>query len=86
MEVAIRRGRVLRELLKQDRLAPLSVEFQMAWLVAFNDGCFDDLETENISSALARLESRLRQSALTIDSPRDRWSSAVREALGMENR
>jgi F-type H+-transporting ATPase subunit alpha len=86
MEVAIRRGRVLRELLKQDRLAPLSVEFQMAWLVAFNDGCFDDLETENISSALARLESRLRQTALTIDSPRDRWSSAVREALGMENR
>jgi F-type H+-transporting ATPase subunit alpha len=86
MEVAIRRGRVLRELLKQDRLAPLSVEFQMAWLVAFNDGCFDDLETENISSALTLLESRLRQTALTIDSPRDRWSSAVGEALGMENR
>jgi F-type H+-transporting ATPase subunit alpha len=86
MEVAIRHGRVLREVLKQDLLAPLSVEFQMAWLVAFNDGGFDDVETEDIPGVLARLESRLQQTALTIDSPRDQWSSAVREALGMENR
>ena len=86
MELAIRRGRVLREVLKQDRLAPLSVEFQMAWLVAFNDGCFDDVETENIPGVLARLESQLQHTALTIESPRDRWSSAVREVLGMENR
>jgi F-type H+-transporting ATPase subunit alpha len=82
MELAIRRGRVLREVLKQDRLAPLPVEFQLAWLVAFNDGCFDKVDVESISSVLADLESRLQQTNLTIDSPRDEWSSAVREALG----
>ena len=82
MELAIRRGRVLREVLKQDRLAPLPVEFQLAWLVAFNNGCFDTVEVERIPGVLADLESRLQQTTLTIDSPRDEWSSAVREALG----
>jgi len=85
MELAIRRGRVLREVLKQDRLAPLSVEFQLAWLVAFNDGRFDDLQVESIPDVLAKLESRLRQTKLAIDRPRDEWSSAVREALAMED-
>lgn len=83
MELAIRRGRVLREVLKQDRLAPLPVEFQLAWLVAFNDGRFDKVEVESIPAVLADLESRLQRTTLTIDSPRNQWSSAVREALGM---
>lgn len=33
VEVKIRRGRLLRELLKQERLSPLSPEQHMAWLV-----------------------------------------------------
>ena len=32
MEAKIARGRVLRELLKQDRLSPLPIEFHLAWL------------------------------------------------------
>ena len=84
METAIRRGRVLREVLKQDALAPLSVEFQMAWLVAFNDGCLDDLGPEKIPDVLAKLESGLQRTTLTIDSPRQQWSDAIREALGTE--
>jgi F-type H+-transporting ATPase subunit alpha len=86
MEVAIRHGRVLREVLKQDRLAPLPVEFQMAWLVAFNDGCFDDVQTQDIPEMLSRLQSRLEQEPLTLESPRDQWSKAVREALGTQSR
>jgi len=85
MELAIRRGRVLREVLKQDRLAPLPVEFQLAWLVGFNDGCFDNMQTESIPDVLADLETRIKQTTLTIDSPRDQWSSVVRDALGMED-
>ena len=56
MEAAIRRGRALREILKQDRLAPLSAEFQMALLIAFNDGHFDAIqEHDTIRESLAAL-------------------------------
>ena len=37
MEAKIRRGRVLREIFKQERLAPLPIEFQLAWMVAYNE-------------------------------------------------
>jgi F-type H+/Na+-transporting ATPase subunit alpha len=78
MEAAIRRGRVLREILKQDRLSPLNPEFQMAWLVAFNDGRFDAIEGEtSVAAVLAALESGLQQSTLTLDSHREAWSDAV---------
>jgi F-type H+-transporting ATPase subunit alpha len=85
MEMAIRRGRVLREILKQDRLEPLPVEFQMAWLVAFNDGRFDATEPEDIPAGLRRLETRVRESGLTLDSPREQWAAAVADWLAAEH-
>ncbi|MGW8229284.1 MAG: F0F1 ATP synthase subunit alpha [Gammaproteobacteria bacterium] len=77
METAIQRGRLLREILKQDRLSPLPVEFQMAWLVAFNDHLFDDSDPDGIPTLLERLEAQVRRSTLTLDSPREEWSRAV---------
>jgi F-type H+-transporting ATPase subunit alpha len=77
METAIQRGRLLREILKQDRLSPLPVEFQMAWLVAFNDRLFDDLDIDGVPALLERLEAQVRRSTLTIDSPREEWSTTV---------
>ena len=77
MEKAIRRGSVLREILKQDQLSPLPVEFQMAWLVAFNDGGFDDVEIASISAMLANLEKELEDSSLKLDDPRELWAQAV---------
>jgi F-type H+-transporting ATPase subunit alpha len=78
MEQAIRRGRLLREILKQDRLTPLSVEFEMAWLVAFNDRLFDDADNDDIPSILEMFEEQVRRTALRIDSPRSKWSTAVK--------
>ena len=86
MEVAIRRGRVLREILKQDRLAPLSIEFQMAWLAAYNDRLFDDTEPANIRAHLATLEQQVNRSGLTLDKPREQWSTAVCGWLGLQPR
>ena len=77
MEAAIHRGRLLREILKQDRLAPLPVESQMAWLVAFNDGLFEGTDTDAISPLLAALEGTVRHTELSLDSPREEWSAAV---------
>jgi F-type H+-transporting ATPase subunit alpha len=77
MERAIRRGRVLREVLKQDRLAPLPPEAHLAWLVAFNDGRLDDLGPERIAPLLERLRGGVQASALTLERTREDWSSAV---------
>ena len=77
MEAAIHRGRVLREILKQDRLSPLPATSQLAWLVAFNDGLFEDLDVDAITPLLEALEKAVRCSAPSIDSPRDEWSAAV---------
>lgn len=77
MEKTIRRGRILREILKQERLSPLSAEFQMAWMVAFNDGLFDDAEIDSIPESLSNIENRQQRSALTLESPRQQWQEAV---------
>jgi F-type H+-transporting ATPase subunit alpha len=77
MEAAIVRGRLLRELLKQDRLAPLPATFQLAWLVAFNDGLFDSIDPPAVSPLLAGLLQQVLRSNLALDSPRGEWSQAL---------
>lgn len=77
MEEAIRRGRILREILKQDRLAPLAPTFQLAWLVAYNDGLMDYLDADEIPPLLETLDEAVRQGQLNLDSPREQWSAAV---------
>ena len=77
MERAIRRGRVLREVLKQERLAPLPPELQLAWLVAYNDGRLDAVAPEEVPGALERLAAGFGRSELTLTSAREAWAAAV---------
>jgi F-type H+-transporting ATPase subunit alpha len=77
MARAIRRGRLLRETLKQERLAPLSIEAQLGWLVAFNDGRLDDAEPARIPALLAAIARGAETSGLGLDDPRERWAEAV---------
>jgi F-type H+-transporting ATPase subunit alpha len=77
MEAAIVRGRRLREILKQDRLTPLSAKSQLAWLIAFNEGLFDKLEDQAIKPALAMVEAAAEKSALSLESPRQEWCAEV---------
>jgi F-type H+-transporting ATPase subunit alpha len=77
MEQAIRRGRILREILKQERLSPLAAEFQLAWLLAFNEGLFNAAETDAIGQLLAALMRGVQHARLTLDSPRREWCDAV---------
>lgn len=81
MEAAIHKGRLLREILKQERLAPLPITFQLAWLVAFNDKLFDKAELEHVPKLLAILNDGIQDTSLTIDSPRQRWADAVSQWL-----
>jgi len=51
----IQRGQRLRELLKQERLRPLSFIQQLAWLLAFNRGLFDQFEPSKVRQKQAEL-------------------------------
>jgi F-type H+-transporting ATPase subunit alpha len=82
MEARLRRGRVLREVLKQDSRAPLPPEAHMAWLVAYNEGLLDRLGPGEVGAALSRLLIGQRAGALTLDDGRALWVEAVQRWLG----
>ena len=77
MESAIRRGKLLREILKQDQLSPLPAICQMAWLVAFNHHLLDDIDTEQVTKRLQHIYEQVRASDLNLDSPKESWLSAI---------
>jgi F-type H+/Na+-transporting ATPase subunit alpha len=82
VEAQIRRGRVLRELLKQQRLAPLPIEHQMAWLVAYNSGLLDTIAPADIPAAFARLTAGAATSELGLNDKHEAWNHAAQEWLG----
>jgi F-type H+-transporting ATPase subunit alpha len=84
MEARIRRGQVLREMLKQDLLTPLPIEFQMAWLVAYNEGLFDNLELGRVKPRMELLQRQVERAGLSIDEGRDQWKSLVHAWLSEE--
>lgn len=78
MQKKIQRGRALREILKQNRYSPLPIEFQIAWLVTYNDGLFDEIKLDEISGFLQKLEQQIKTTDLTLASPREHWQHAVK--------
>jgi F-type H+-transporting ATPase subunit alpha len=77
METRIRRGQVLREMLKQELLEPLPIEFQMAWLVAYNEGLFDNVELKQVKQRLVLLQRQVERAGLNIEEGRDHWKELV---------
>ena len=84
MELAIKRGRLLKELLKQHRLTPYSIEFQLCWLIAFNNDLFINVPIDQISAVLDKLVSRVQRSSLNLDSAREQWSTAIQNWLDIK--
>jgi len=82
MAAKLRRGRLLRELLKQERLAPLPAGCQLAWMVAYNEGVLDDVTPEARAQQLQTLFDRVRQTPLPLDAGRDEWQRQVRTWRG----
>lgn len=81
VEQKIKRGRLLREILKQDRLTPLSIELQMAWLVAYNEGLLDAVEVTQVHLYLDRLAAHLKESEARLEDNRETWVAHVKEWL-----
>jgi F-type H+-transporting ATPase subunit alpha len=81
MRARIKRGRLLREILKQDRLGPYSIEFHMSWLIAFNESLLDNAEPEKVKKILPLLEENVAKSDLRLDDDREKWVDAVKSWL-----
>ena len=77
MQRKIQRGCILREILKQERLALLPIEFQMAWLVGFNDGLFDEVGLDKINDILKKIKEKISLSSLTLSSDREQWQKQL---------
>jgi len=77
MEAKIRRGRLLRELFRQERLAPLPIEFQLAWMTAYNEGLLDAIAPAALPDCLRRIARHIDQGALTLDDDREQWRQAL---------
>lgn len=73
MAARIARGRILRELLKQERLSPMAIEIQMACLVAYNEGL---LNLDNLEERLRKIGAMLTPA---FSESRDAWVEAVRK-------
>ncbi len=84
MEARIKRGRLLREILKQDRLVPLSSLFQLAWLTAFNDGFFNTAEPKEVAGYMAKIEQGIASTTLTLDSSHEQWRQVISDWLNIE--
>ncbi|MGR9012728.1 MAG: F0F1 ATP synthase subunit alpha [Gammaproteobacteria bacterium] len=81
MEARIKRGRLLREILKQDRLTPHSNLFQLAWLTAFNSGLFNQADPKDIVKMLVIIDQGIDNTTLTLDSSPEHWQQALGEWL-----
>jgi F-type H+-transporting ATPase subunit alpha len=77
-EAKIRRGRLLREILRQGRLSPESPAFQLAWLTAFNAGLLDALDPASLPPALQKLRAAIGREALPLEAARDEWLMKLR--------
>ncbi|MFY9974815.1 MAG: F0F1 ATP synthase subunit alpha [Chromatiaceae bacterium] len=82
MDAQLKRGAILRELLQQDRLDPLPIRFQLAWLIAFNAGLFQGVSPEALAGVMTRLRASVDASPLTLDDGRETWLAALQDWLG----
>lgn len=86
MEAKIRRGRILREILKQNRLSPLPIEVQLAWLISFNRGLLDEVSPARVRPLMERLPGFVGSSDLTLDSNEQAWVERLTQWMNREGR
>jgi len=73
VEEKLRHGRLLREILKQDRLEPLSEQAHLAWLLAYGEGLLNGIPPEQAAKRLHRVFEQLPDSGLKLETPKPQW-------------
>jgi F-type H+-transporting ATPase subunit alpha len=82
VEEKLTRGRLLREILKQDRLQPLSEQAHLAWLLAYGEGLLTQINPEQIPALLEQLFTQIAASELTLDTAKPQWLATLTQLLG----
>ena len=80
MLIKLRRGRILREILKQERFKPHSDCELLGWLIAYNTGLLDDIEPARVNRQLVKLSHAIKESELTLDTPLEKWQALIKNS------
>lgn len=83
-ELKIKRGRILREILKQERLTPLPAVFELAWLIAYNEALLEIFDIADIPDVMQKILDGTTKSSISLDSAHEQWLSLLNELLGSE--
>jgi len=81
VEDKLRRGRLLRALLKQDRLSPLPEHAHQAWLLAYGEGLLDGYSPQAAADLLPTLFAAVAAAGLTLEDGKERWLAAIASQL-----
>ena len=74
-------GRLLRELLKQDRLQPLPEKAHLAWLLAYGEGLLKGLTPELAAEKLNQLFTKLKGQPATLEQNKQQWLALLQALL-----
>jgi F-type H+-transporting ATPase subunit alpha len=77
MQAKLDRGRILRELFKQERLKPCSEAELLVALIAYNGGLLDGLDPASLRQRLKHMRHAIRHADLTLDAPLEQWQQQV---------
>jgi len=81
IEEKLQRGRLLREILKQDRLQPLPEAAHLAWLLAYGEGLLNGLEPEVAANKLNRVFAKLPTAPLKLEHAKAQWLASLQTWL-----
>ncbi|HUB90359.1 MAG TPA: F0F1 ATP synthase subunit alpha [Dyella sp.] len=81
VEERIRRGRALRQALRQARFQPWPAAAQMAWLVAYNEGLLEHIAPSAMDAAMQGLREHCLQETVNVGDPPEAWRERVHRWL-----
>ncbi|MGJ0486664.1 MAG: F0F1 ATP synthase subunit alpha [Methylomicrobium sp.] len=85
VEEKLRQGRLLREILKQEPLEPLSEQAHLAWLLAYGEGLLNEFSPEEAAVRLHQINEQLPSSGLRLEFFKGQWLDMLKHWLSKKH-